>query len=127
MRCEEESIGGLLQMDVCWEMLCLLLTACGEDSYHYPSVKLKFLTAYSGGDGALERVLTDDGEEYAVLVDDSHLHIRPDFLRKAVSTFEWHKEGGRRLHLYAVSAAVAPIPLPVDKFPEGEDWTQWMC
>ena len=87
-------------------MLCLLLTACGEDSYHYPSVKLEFLTAYSGGDGALERVLTDDGEEYAVLVDDSHLHIRPDSLVRIVSNYEWvHNEGDEGVHLYAVSAA----------------------
>ena len=103
-----------------WGVLCLLLTACGEDSYHYPSVKLEFLTAYSGDDGTLERVLTDDGEEYAVLVDDSHSHIRPDSLVRIVSNYEWvHNEGDEGVHLYAVSAAVAPIPLPAEKFPEG--------
>ena len=61
-----------------------------------------------------------DGEEYAVLVDDSHSRIRPDSLVRIVSNYEWvHEEGGEGVHLYAVSAAVAPIPLPVDKFPEG--------
>ena len=53
-------------------------------------------------------------------IDDSHSRIRPDSLVRIVSNYEWvHEEGGEGVHLYAVSAAVAPIPLPVDKFPEG--------
>lgn len=102
-----------------WTM-CLLLVACGEDDYHYPSVKLEFLTAYSGADGTLERVVTDGGEEYAVLVDDSHLHTRPDTLVRIISNYEGvYGEGGEGVHLYAVSAAIAPIPLPADRFPDG--------
>lgn len=29
-------------------LLVCLLTGCGDDDYHYPSVKLEFLTAFSG-------------------------------------------------------------------------------
>lgn len=100
--------------------LCLLLAACGEDNYHYPSVKLEFLTARSGADGMLERVLTDEGEEYAVLADDSRSRTRPDTLVRIVSNYERiRSEEGEGVRLYAVAAAIAPIPQPADKFPDG--------
>ena len=41
-------------------LLACLLTGCGDDDYHYPSVKLEFLTAFSGADGYLRSVVTDD-------------------------------------------------------------------
>ena len=43
-------------------LLACLLTGCGDDDYHYPSVKLEFLTAFSGADGYLQSVVTDEGE-----------------------------------------------------------------
>lgn len=100
--------------------LCLLLTACGEDDYHYPSVKLEFLTAYSDADGMLERVLTDEGEEYQILADASASHTHPDSLVRIVSNYELvQTEAEEGVRLYAVSAAIAPRPLPADGFPDG--------
>ncbi len=41
-------------------LLACLLAGCGDDDYHYPSVKLEFLTAFSGADGYLRSVVTDE-------------------------------------------------------------------
>lgn len=43
-------------------LLACLLAGCGDDDYHYPSVKLEFLTAFSGADGYLRSVVTDEGK-----------------------------------------------------------------
>ena len=40
-------------------LLACLLTGCGDDDYHYPSVKREFLTAFWGADGYLQSVVTD--------------------------------------------------------------------
>ena len=42
-------------------LLACLLAGCGDDDYHYPSVKLEFLTAFSGAGGYLRSVVTDEG------------------------------------------------------------------
>ena len=62
---------GKLQFPVslCWflPVLVFMLVSCGDDDdYHYPSVKLDFLTAQAGADGSLQSVLTDEGEAVAV-------------------------------------------------------------
>ena len=44
-----------------------LSVSCGDDDYHYPSVKQDFMTAFSGADGRLESVLTDEGETFQIL------------------------------------------------------------
>ena len=48
---------GKLQFPVslCWflPVLVFMLVSCGDDDdYHYPSVKLDFLTAQAGADGS---------------------------------------------------------------------------
>ena len=48
-------------------LLACLLAGCGDDDYHYPSVKLEFLTAFSGADGYLRSVVTDEGETLPVV------------------------------------------------------------
>ena len=55
-----------LRFLLCLPILLLLATACGEDEYHYPDVRLDYLTAHSGTDGRLETVLADDGTLYDV-------------------------------------------------------------
>ena len=50
-------------------LLACLLAGCGDDDYHYPSVKLEFLTAFSGADGYLQSVVTDEGETLPVVED----------------------------------------------------------
>ena len=53
-----------------------MLVSCGDDDdYHYPSVKLDFLTAQAGADGSLQSVLTDEGETLAIVEDASKTRI----------------------------------------------------
>lgn len=101
-------------------LLCLALTACGEDDYHYPSVKLEFLTACSDAEGALVEVVTDEGRRYDIWAGASNLHIRPDSVIRIISNYDLIREGDTEgVRLYAVSGAIAPQPLPQEKFPDG--------
>ena len=73
---------GKLQFPVslCWflPVLVFMLVSCGDDDdYHYPSVKLDFLTAQAGADGSLQSVLTDEGETLAIVEDASTLMPLP--------------------------------------------------
>lgn len=103
-----------------WAAVGLLLSACGEEDYHYPAVKLEFLTAYSDAEGLLDRVVTDEGREYSVWADASGSRTRPDSLVRIVSNYEvLQADGADGVRLYAVSAAVAPVPLPAEQFADG--------
>lgn len=39
-----------------WGLL-LLMSACGEDDYYYPSVKLEFVTVKAGTDGSIQTLI----------------------------------------------------------------------
>nr|WP_302830967.1 NigD-like C-terminal domain-containing protein [uncultured Bacteroides sp.] len=108
----------------CWllfTLLVFLLTSCGDDDYHYPSVKLEFLTAFSGSDGSLQSVLTDEGEQYPVLENASKLTIDPNSFVRIVSNYEPVKaaDGVAGVKLYAALGTISPFPLPADKFEDG--------
>lgn len=108
----------------CWLLFTLLvslLTSCGDDDYHYPSVKLEFLTAFSGADGSLQSVLTDEGEQYPVLENASKLTIDPNSFVRIVSNYEPVKaaDGVAGVKLYAALGTISPFPLPADKFEDG--------
>ena len=102
-------------------VLACLLTACGDDDYHYPSVKLEFLTAFSGTTGSLQTVLTDDGESYPVVEDASNMKIDLNSSVRIVSNYAPMKaaDGTDGVKLYATLNAVAPIPVTADKFDGG--------
>lgn len=102
-------------------LLVSLLTSCGDDDYHYPSVKLEFMTAFSGEDGSLKSVLTDEGEQYPVLENASKLTIDPNSFVRIVSNYEPVKtvEGVAGVKLYAVLGTISPFPLPAEKFENG--------
>lgn len=97
-------------------LLIALLAACSDDEYHYPSVKLEFLTARSDANGRLAWVTTDQGETYTVKQDDSQLKVGADSTLRIISQYEVEAEGVR---LYAVGRPVSPLPLPSDAFKEG--------
>lgn len=101
-----------------WMLLLLgMLTACSDDKeYHYPSVKLEFLTAHSGADGRLTSITTDAGESYAVAQDDSQLKVGADSTLRIISQYEVQAEGVR---LYAVGRPISPLPRPASAFKEG--------
>lgn len=48
-----------------WGLL-LLMSACGEDDYYYPSVKLEFVTVKAGTDGSIQTLIPDNGEALTV-------------------------------------------------------------
>lgn len=102
-------------------LLVSLLTSCRDDDYHYPSVKLEFMTAFSGEDGSLKSVLTDEGEQYPVLENASKLTIDPNSFVRIVSNYEPVKtvEGVAGVKLYAVLGTISPFPLPAEKFENG--------
>ena len=96
---------------------CLILFAlwlccgCGnEDEYHYPSVKLEFLTATTNSKGTINQITTDGGKAYNVQADGSNLKLPADTLLRIVTNYE-EVEGGVRLYGAAVPVSNYPIPL----------------
>ena len=92
-----------------WFLLgvCVLLCACSDDDYHYPSVKLEFLTAYSDAEGGLQYVVTDEGGKYPVWAGVDDWRITPDSLIRIVSNYEiMQTDGVEGVRLYSALAAV---------------------
>lgn len=101
-------------------LLCLFVS-CGDDDYHYPSVKQDFLTAFSGSDGRLESVLTDEGETFQIVEDASGLRVNADTAIRIVANYETLVTdndviGGK---LYALLQTVSPVPLAAAEFEGG--------
>ena len=113
----------LLYLSLCSLLLCsLLLSACnGDDDYHYPSVKLEFLTAYSDAGGTLKSIRTDAGEVFPVVAMTSPIALTPDSVYRIVTNYEpaTASDGTTGVKLYAWSNAVSPLPKPVSEFEEG--------
>lgn len=102
-------------------MLVSLLSACGDDEYHYPSVKLEFLTAHAGADGRLQSVLTDEGETYAVIEDATNSSIEANASVRLVGNYApvLSSDGSAGVKLYAALRTVSPVPQPAEEFEEG--------
>ena len=98
-----------------------LLTACGDDDYHYPDVKLEFLTAQAGADGDLQAILTDEGKTYAVVEDATNTHIDANSSIRIVSNYGpvAAPDGTSGMKLYAAMRTVSPIPQPAASFKDG--------
>ena len=54
---------GKLYMIWLWGLL-LLMAACGDDDYYYPSVKMEFVTIEAGDDGRIRTLIPDKGDIY---------------------------------------------------------------
>lgn len=101
-------------------VICMLMCACSGEGYHYPSVKLEFLTAYSDAEGSLKYVVTDEGGEYPIESGVSDWHITPDSLIRIIGNYELlQTDGMEGVRLYSASAVVSSLPLPVWHFEEG--------
>lgn len=104
-------------MRKCLFLLTLVvLAACGEDEYHYPSVKLEYLTGYSDSNAALQSIQTDKGEVLPVWRDGTGLTLTPDSLIRMVTNYEVTEEGAT---VYSAVAAIAPVPLTAEHFTDG--------
>ncbi len=103
-------------------LLVFLLASCSsDDSYHYPSVKLDFLTAHTGADKQIATVITDDGETMNVLHDGANLTLPADTTLRIVCNYEPMTDGDGRtgVRLYSALKPVSPFPLPASEFEEG--------
>lgn len=102
--------------------LTALLSACGDDDYYFPSVKLEFFTGYSGSDGSLVSILTDEGDAYSVASSSSNTTVKADSIVRFVGYYEvLNDDGGsaNSVKLYSLTKAIAPIPQTADKFEDG--------
>ena len=108
-------------MTVFLALLWGMLASCGGDDYHYPDVKLEFLTAFSDGDGALQSVLTDGGERLEVLVDGTGLSFEANAATRIVTNYERmvNSSGSEGVRLYAGIFPVSPTPQPAGEFEDG--------
>ena len=97
-------------------LMLAMLTACSKEEYHYPSVKLAYLTGYSDSNGALQSVQTDEGAILPVMQDGTGLSLTPDSLIRMVTNYEMTEKGAI---VYAALAAIAPVPLPAEQFTDG--------
>ena len=102
-------------------LLLMMVASCADDDYHYPSVKLEFLTALSGADGALQSVLTDEGERLDVAVDGTGLSFEANAATRIVTNYErvTTSSGGEGVKLYAGIFPVSPTPRPAAEFKDG--------
>lgn len=94
-------------------LACMLVACSGNDDYHYPPVKLEYLTAYSDADGRLQAVRTDDGTLLPIVERTSNQTITPDSLVRIVTNYEPMQtaDGAQGIKLYGWSAAIAPLPM----------------
>ena len=75
-----------------WGLL-LLMSACGEDDYYYPSVKLEFVTVKAGTDGSIQTLIPDNGEALTVSKDRTGSAISPNTSRRVMSNYETLSNG----------------------------------
>lgn len=93
-----------------WGLL-ILMTACGEDDYYYPSVKLEFVTIEAGEDGRIQTLLPDKGASLPVLEDRTGSSISPNTSRRVMSNYEVLSGGAK---IYSLQSLITPVPKPVD-------------
>ncbi|WP_294472418.1 NigD-like C-terminal domain-containing protein [uncultured Bacteroides sp.] len=103
-----------LQIVWLWGLL-LLMAACGDDDYYYPSVKLEFVTVASGADGSIERLIPDKGDALSVYEDRTGSAISPNTSRRLLSNYEVVSDGGiAKARIFSLQTLVTPVPKPAD-------------
>lgn len=102
----------LLPIACLWGIL-LLLTACEDDEYYYPPVKLEFVTVQAGGDGRMQTLIPDRGDPLPVSKDRTGSIITPNTSRRLLSNYETISEGGTaKAVIYSLQELITPAPLP---------------
>ena len=112
---------GKLYMIWLWGLL-LLMAACGDDDYYYPSVKMEFVTIEAGDDGRIRTLIPDKGDILPVSQDLTGSTISPNTSRRVMSNYETMEEGAK---IYSLQSLLTPTPKPKDdpafKDKEGKD------
>ena len=81
-----------------WGLL-FLMTACGDDDYYYPSVKLEFVTVEAGEDGRIQTLIPDKGEALPVAEDRTGSTIAANTSRRVMSNYEVLPDEVRLLYI----------------------------
>lgn len=97
---------------VCEILLILLLSACSEDDYYYPSVKLEFVTVGMDADGSSVVLIPDKGEMLEVVENRSDLRQIPESGLRVVANYE--SLANRQAIIYGMAEILAPQPEPAD-------------
>lgn len=90
--------------------ILLFLFSCDKDSdYHYPSVKLEFVTIESGDDGTLQSLLPDKGDRLTITNDYTNSSITPNSSKRVLSNYEII-EGTSNANIYSLQAVIVLEP-----------------
>ncbi|WP_297971377.1 NigD-like C-terminal domain-containing protein [uncultured Bacteroides sp.] len=103
-------------------LLCILAAACSDDDgYHYPSVKLEFLTAQADGNGNIKSILTDEGETFTVVENASDTRLDAHASARIVANYgpATTTDNASGVKLYASLIAISPAPKPESEFKDG--------
>ena len=95
-----------------WGLL-FLMTACGDDDYYYPSVKLEFVTVEAGEDGRIQTLIPDKGEALPVAEDRTGSTIAANTSRRVMSNYEVLPDGSAAT-IYSLQSLIVPVPKPED-------------
>ena len=91
--------------------LLLLVVACGDDEYYYPSVKLEFVTVKSGSDGKLQTLLPDNGDEMLVSKDRTNSTISPNNSKRVLANYEVLSHNGvASATIYSLQSLITMTP-----------------
>ena len=89
------------------------MTACGDDDYYYPSVKLEFVTVEAGEDGRIQTLIPDKGEALPVAEDRTGSTIAANTSRRVMSNYEVLPDGSAAT-IYSLQSLIVPVPKPED-------------
>ena len=73
--------------------ILIMLTSCGDDEYHYPSVKREFVTVFSDVDGYIETLLPDNENPLEVTNDRTNSLIPPKTYKRVMCNYETVSNG----------------------------------
>jgi len=95
--------------------LCLLLAACKEETYVYPSVITEFIDLQTDATGTITHLIADDGEHYAVQPREGLDGLHADTLYRTVSVYQILNEqtdgNEPEAILYSSRTVISPYPV----------------
>lgn len=99
-----------MKLHIAWLWgLLFLMTACGDDDYNYPPVKLEFVTVKSGADGRIQTLIPDKGNALSVVEDYSGSTISADSEARVMSNYEVLPDGNA-VKIYALQSVSVLTP-----------------
>lgn len=100
-------------------LLVLLFSACSEDDYYYPSVKLEFVTVCMDADDHSVTLIPDKGDVLEVVENKSDLRQIPESGLRVVANYEPLED--KQAIIYGMAEILSPCPEPAssDLFSDG--------